>query len=54
MNVPGRPSDPTDLEATSTEEHSKVVDELVEGDGERAAAAMLKHLEYGKQFLISR
>ena len=25
---------------TSTEEHSKVVDELVEGDGERAAAAM--------------
>jgi DNA-binding GntR family transcriptional regulator len=39
---------------TSTEEHSKVLDELVEGDGERAAAAMLRHLEYGKQFLISR
>jgi GntR family transcriptional regulator, rspAB operon transcriptional repressor len=44
---------PTRIE-TSTEEHSKVVDELVDGDGERAAAAMLKHLEYGKQFLISR
>jgi GntR family transcriptional regulator, rspAB operon transcriptional repressor len=39
---------------TSTEEHSKVLDELVEGNGERAAAAMLRHLEYGKQFLISR
>jgi DNA-binding GntR family transcriptional regulator len=44
---------PTRME-TSTEEHSKVVDELIDGDGERAAAAMLKHLEYGKQFLISR
>ncbi len=44
---------PTRIE-TSTEEHSKVVDKLVDGDGERAAAAMLKHLEYGKQFLISR
>jgi GntR family transcriptional regulator, rspAB operon transcriptional repressor len=44
---------PTRME-TSTEEHSKVVDELIDGDGERAAAAMLKHLEYGKQFLLSR
>ncbi len=39
---------------TSTEEHSAIVDELVDGDSERAAAAMSKHLEYGKQFLISR
>jgi DNA-binding GntR family transcriptional regulator len=38
---------------TSTEEHSEIVVELVDGDGELAAAAMLKHLEYGKQFLIS-
>lgn len=39
---------------TSYEEHADIVAALAEGEGKRAASAMIKHLEYGKQFLVSR
>ncbi|MDA1191447.1 MAG: GntR family transcriptional regulator [Candidatus Poribacteria bacterium] len=38
----------------SFDEHKAIADALIAGDGGLAAATMLKHLEFGKSFLVSR
>ena len=38
----------------STEEHRGIAEAVIEGEGERAAARVEAHLEYGKRFLVSR
>jgi DNA-binding GntR family transcriptional regulator len=46
-HVPGRP-------ASAAAEHGAIADALIKGKGERAAALMQTHLEFGKRSLLSR
>ena len=39
---------------TSYAEHAAIARALIDGDGEAAAAQAAEHLQYGKQFLVSR
>lgn len=45
--TPGRP-------ASAVAEHAAIAEAVIKGGGERAAALMEKHLEYGKSVLLAR
>ena len=46
-HVPGRPT-------SAAAEHGAIADAVIKGKGERAAALMAKHLEFGMRSLVSR